>query len=104
MREIGGTWRRVSPREETEIAISQMTMNAAIARVREIEPNWQPTLQLYQTARGLIEANNANAREAQSRYEVLRDGGLAPGRYAVESQPARGPGRNWTAEEIRENN
>jgi hypothetical protein len=103
MRQIAGTWRPVSRSEETEIIMSQMLMNAAVARVREIEPNWQPTPQIYQTVRGLIEANNANAREAQSRYEVLRDWGLSPGRYAVVSQPARGPGRNWTDEEIRQN-
>mgnify|MGYP003700630057 CR=1 FL=1 len=30
--------------------------------------------------------------------------GIGPGPYAKESLPARGPGRNWTAEEIRQIN
>jgi HK97 family phage portal protein len=103
-RMISGRMRRVTPAEEALIEISQAQMDAAIARVRQVEPDWRPRDLTFETPRGLIEANNSAREEALARYTELQDAGVAPGRFAVEWQPARGPKRNWTAEEIRENN
>ncbi|KAB2949462.1 MAG: hypothetical protein F9K19_23865 [Rhizobiaceae bacterium] len=101
---ISGRMQRVSPGEETAIATTHSQMLGAIAKVREIEPNWRPTPQLYVSVRELIRANKATYKEALRRYGELQDAGIAPGRFCVEWQPARGPERNWTAAEIRENN
>ena len=101
---ISGRMQRVSPAEDTAIATTHSQMLAAIAKIQEIQPNWRPTPQVYESVRELIRANKATYREAVRRYVELQDAGIAPGRFCVEWQPARGPERNWTAAEIRENN
>lgn len=79
-------------------------MRAALRRVRELDPKWRPRPSAYETVEGEIAANQAATREAQARLAELQRLGIGPGSFAKESQPARGPGRNWTVEEIRENN
>ena len=79
-------------------------MRAAVQRVQRLDPTWKPRPSLHETVEGEIAANNGARREAETRYRELQGMGIGPGRFAVESQPARGSGRNWTAEEIRENN
>jgi hypothetical protein len=100
----GGRWPEASPGQQTRLAISQFQMRAALEKVRSVDPRWRPTPQAYETIEGQIGANVAVTREAQSRYAELQAKGLVPGRYAVESIPARGPGRNFTAQERRELN
>jgi hypothetical protein len=46
----------------------------------------------------------AVGREAEAGLLELQRMGIGPGSYAKELLPARGPGRNRTAEEIREIN
>lgn len=79
-------------------------MQAAVQRVRKVEPHWSPRPSAHSTVEGQIAANEAATREAEVRYQDLQRVGCVPGPYAVESQPARGPGRDWIAEEILENN
>jgi hypothetical protein len=44
------------------------------------------------------------ARDAEARFAELQRVGIGPGRFAGESIPARGPGRDFTTEERREIN
>ncbi len=104
MRRIAGRQVDITPAQATRLEISHAQMQAAVRRVRELEPRWKPIPSAYETVEGEIAANNAAARQALDRLAVLQRRGIGPGPYAVESQPARGPGRRWTAEEIRENN
>lgn len=103
-RRVAGNWRNVTPQQATRLEISHARMQAAVRRVRRLEPNWKPRPSLYETVEGEIAANRAARREAEDRYYELQRMGIGPGPYAVESQPARGPGRNWTANEKHENN
>jgi hypothetical protein len=93
-----------TPAEEALLEISHAQMQAAVRRVQQLDPNWKPGPSLYETIDGEIAANEGATREAQDRLYELSRVGIGPGPFAVESQAARGPGRNWTAAEIRENN
>jgi hypothetical protein len=76
---------------------SHIQMNAAIARVREIQPTWNPTPQSYETVEGLIAANIAIARQADARLlELHRGGVVGPVQNPSGSIPARGPSRRLT--------
>lgn len=104
----GGLWvdlsTRRQPRRHARLEISHAQLQAAVRRVQQLDPNWKPRPSLYESIEGEITANEAAAREAQDRLYELSRVGIGPGPFAVESQPARGPGRRWTADEIRENN
>jgi hypothetical protein len=103
-RQIAGRQVDITPAQATRLEISHAQMQAAIRRVRELEPRWKPRPSAYETVEGEIAANEAAARQALDRIFELQRRGIGLGPFAVESQPARGPGRKWTAEEIRENN
>lgn len=103
-RRIGGRWTDANPAQATRLEISHAQMQAAIRQVRKIDPAWKPRPSLYETIEGAIAANEAATREAQARLRELQTVGIGPGSFAVESQPARSPARNWTKSEIRENN
>jgi hypothetical protein len=101
---IAGRLFDATPAEEARLEISHAQMQAAVLRVQQLDPNWKPRPSLYETIEGEITANEAATREAQDRLYELSRVGIGPGPFAVESQPAKGPSRRWTAEEIRENN
>lgn len=103
-RRIAGREVDITPAQATRLEISHVQTQAAVRRVRELEPRWKPRPSAYETVEGEIAANEAAARQALDRLFELQRNGIGPGPYAVESQPARGPSRRWTAEEIRENN
>jgi hypothetical protein len=103
-RRIAGNWRDITPEQATRLEISHARMQEAVRRVQGLDPRWKPRPSLYETVEGEIAANRAARREAEDRYFELQRMGIGPGPFAVESQPARGPGRNWTTGEIRENN
>jgi hypothetical protein len=101
---IAGRLFDATPAEEARLEISHAQMQAAVRRVQQLDPNWKPRPSLFETIDGEITANEAATREAQDRLYELSRVGIGLGPFAVESQPARGPGRSWTSEEIRENN
>jgi hypothetical protein len=104
MGRIAGRQVDLTPAQATRLEISHAQMQAAIRRVQELEPRWKPRPSAYETVEGEIAANQGATRQALDRLAELQRVGIGPGVFAVESQPARGPSRRWTAEEIRENN
>jgi hypothetical protein len=101
---INGKLVEVTGGQAARLVEAQARAEAAIARVRELDPSWRPSPSAYESAEGLIRAYEADARAAQSRASELARMGIGPGPFAGESIPARGPGRNFTAEERREIN
>jgi len=86
------------------LAAAQARAYDAIARVRELDPNWRPRPSAYESVEGLIRTYEAEAREAELRIAELGRVGIGPGPFAGESIPARGPGRDFNAWERREGN
>jgi hypothetical protein len=101
---INGQIVEVSPGQEAELQGVQARAEGAIARVREIDPNWKPTPSAYESVDGLIRKYRADAQEAQDRASELGKIGIGPGPFAGESISARGPERDFTAAERREIN
>jgi len=94
----------VSPRQAAELQAVQARADGAIARVRELEPNWKPTPSAYESVDGLIRKYRADAQQAQDRASELGKMGIGPGPFAGESISARGPERTFRADEVRDNN
>jgi hypothetical protein len=101
---INGQTVEVSPRQEAELLGVQARAEGAIARVRELDPNWKPTPSAYESVDGLIRKYRADAQQAQDRASELGKIGIGPGPFAGESISARGPERDFTASERREIN
>lgn len=101
---VGTRWPTATPRQQTELAATQSAADAAIARVRERDRNWQPTSSLYESIDGAISANRAIIAEAERYFRVLQDVGIGPGRYAKGFYIVTRPGRRYSAEEIIKNN
>jgi len=53
------------------LAEAESRAQSAIARVREVDPHWRPTPSAYHSVEGLIRANEAEAQEAQARFQAL---------------------------------
>jgi hypothetical protein len=100
----GGPADPIEPGQAARLAVMQGRADAAIARVRELDPNWKPQASLYETPEGQIEALRADAEQADARLAELARRGIGPGPFAVESFFARGISRSFRAEEIRRNN
>ena len=92
---IGRNRIELTPYESSALYATGLARDAAVARVHEIEPNWRPRAQIFETARGAIEANRAVEREAVERFIELQGAGIGPGPFSGESIPARGPERNF---------
>jgi hypothetical protein len=93
-----------TPGQAARLAVAEAQARDAIARVRELDRNWQPTPSFRETVEGQIAAAQAETREAEARLQELSRVGIGPGPYAGESIPARGPERDFTAAERREIN
>lgn len=78
--------------QATRLAEAQLNARDAIARVRELDPNWRPRPSEHQTVEGMIRAYQAEAREANARYIELTYL-TGPGRFAAESIPSTSTGR-----------
>jgi hypothetical protein len=65
--------RLVEPEPGQAIRLDQAQARAeiAIARVREIDPNWRPRPSAYESVEGLIRAYEADAEQAQARLREL---------------------------------
>jgi hypothetical protein len=101
---INGQTVEVSPGQAAELQAVQARADGAIARVRELEPNWKPTPSAYESVDGLIRKYRADAQQAQDRASELGKIGIGPGPFAGESISARGPERTFRADEVRDNN
>jgi hypothetical protein len=101
---INGQIVEVSPGQEAELQGVQARAEGAIARVRELDPNWKPTPSAYESVDGLIGKYRADAQQAQDRASELGRMGIGAGPFAGESVSARGPERDFTAAEHREIN
>lgn len=93
-----------TPAQSARLAAVEAQARDAIARVRELDPNWRPTPSFSETVEEHIASAQAETREAQARLSALSRAGIGPGPYAGESIPARGPERDFTAAERREIN
>src|ERR1044072_1531400 len=65
-------------------AAEQSRADIAIARVRELDRNWQPTPSFSDTIEGQIASYRAEAREAEGGLTELARAGIGPGPYARE--------------------
>lgn len=99
---IGGQRYELTPSQAARLEVARAEADAAIARVREVEPSWRPQPSFVETVEGVISTYRLEAAEANRRAGELATMGLLPGPYAGESIPARGPKRNFTAAERRE--
>ncbi len=93
-----------TPGQAARLTVVEAQARDAISRVQELDPRWKPQAELYDSIEGYIAARQNDLRQAQDRTRELQDMGIGPGRYAVDSIPARGPGRSYTQEEIDKNN
>jgi hypothetical protein len=96
---IGNNWFTPEPGQAVRLAVAHASQQNAIARVREIEPNWRPKPSAYENVEGLIRTYEAEARQAEARLGELASVGVCPGPFAAGSIPARGPERNFTTPE-----
>ena len=74
-----------TPAQAARLTVAEAQAQAAIARVRQYDRNWQPTPSLYETVEGQIAARQADTREAEARLAELAGVGVGPGPFAVES-------------------
>lgn len=95
----GGRTSDLEGGQAARLVEAQTRADAAISRVREIDPSWRPTPSFKETPEGSIRAYEAEAKEAQAYANELAGKGLCPGPFAGESIPARGPERSFTAAE-----
>jgi len=93
-----------TPGQAARLVAVEAQARDAVARVREFDPQWQPTPSISESVEGRIATAQAEAREAQARLSELARAGIGPGPFAGESIPARGPERDFTSAERREIN
>lgn len=93
-----------TPAQLARLAASRIAMNRAIEQVREVDPRWKPTPQMYETVEGEIAATDAVTREAEARSIDLANRLATPGPFALEWFPNHDRGRRFTPSERREIN
>lgn len=98
---IAGRWQQLTPGQSARLALAEARARDALARIGERDPNWRPTPFIAQGVEAHIRGIEGEAREAQARFRELQRAGIGPGPFAAESIPARGPERDFTAQERR---
>lgn len=101
---INGQPFELSLGQSTALTALEIQADAATARVHKVDPTWKPPVSLNNSVEGLIIAERGVIAAAEAKIAEFREWGALPGRYAVESIPARGPGRNFNVWERREGN
>jgi hypothetical protein len=84
----GSGWANATPGQQARWAASELQAQAAIRRVQELDPRWQPPASMSQGIEGAILSNQAVVRQAEARLLQLQGMGIGPGPFAVESIPA----------------
>jgi hypothetical protein len=90
-----GKWFEIPSADEARVQVAENRADQAIAKVREFDPSWKPKLGLWESVDGYILELDDHLKQAEARFVELQDQGIAPGRFADESIPARGPDRNF---------
>lgn len=103
-RPVGALWPTASQAQLTRLSVAEARAQAARERVERVNPSWRPTPSLYETIEGAISSAEAVRIEAEARYLLLQNVGVAPGPYAAEWIPSRGPTRSFRVEERKEIN
>jgi hypothetical protein len=93
-----------TPAQEARLAVVEARWNDVFAQGRARDPSWKPSPVAYATIEGEISAFEAGIGEAEQRLSDFASVGLAPGEFAGESIPARGPETDFTKEERSETN
>lgn len=93
-----------TPTQLARLEASRLAMNRAIEQVREVDPRWKPTPQLYETVDGEIAASDAVMREAEARLVELANRLAKPGPHALEWLENHGRERRFHPAERRELN
>lgn len=88
-----GPWPGATPGQQARLAASESQARAAIRRVQEIDPRWQPPASMSEGIEGAILSHQAAIRQAEARLRDLSSRGIGEGPFARESIPARGAGR-----------
>jgi len=86
---IGGRIVDSTPGQSARYAVAESRARERIALVREIEPSWRPTPNLYETVEGAIRAREAEAAEAQARLAELAR--IPPRRLILTYRDAHNP-------------
>ncbi len=68
---VGGRSFEGTPSQVMRLSNATNTANREIARVREVDPEWRPSVSAFETIEGAIAAREAELREAQSRIKEL---------------------------------
>jgi hypothetical protein len=101
---VGGEPIEATPAQQARLAVAEARWQDAITQVQALDPNWKPTPGIYETVEGKIADLEAQAQEAQNRLSELAAFGIGLGPFAGDSIPARGPERDFTADEREEIN
>jgi hypothetical protein len=95
---IGGQWLEVELGQANRLSVAEARAQVAIARVRELDPNWRPTRSMAQSVEGQILAYEAQAEQAQARLrELIR---FEPPPIIPRQRPAASKERHDVAREI----
>jgi hypothetical protein len=95
---IGGRLVEVEPGQATRLVEAQTRAQDAIARVRALDPSWQPRPSHYETIEGAIRAYESEAEQAQVRIRELARIETAP--VIPRQRPPSAHERNDVAREI----
>ncbi len=101
---VNGQLLEPTPGQAARFAIAESNWQAAVARAKEVDPGWHPTPGFEDTVEGLISNLEAETKEAENYRLKAACYGAAPGPYAGESIPARGPQRDFNDDERAEIN
>lgn len=99
-----GQFAEITPAQAARYEAIRARADALARQIHERDPKWRPRPSFTETVEGEILALQAEAREAEAYLRELAPNGQGPGPFAVESIPARGPGRNYRKHEREEIN
>jgi hypothetical protein len=68
---VGKQWLQIEGGQANRLAEAEARAQAAIARVRELDPSWRPRPSAYESVEGLIRTREAEAEQAQARFREL---------------------------------
>jgi hypothetical protein len=91
-----GSFPDATPAQQARLAVAGARAQAAFQRVRQLDPNWQPSGSMRSGIEGAIREANDRASEADARYDQLRSG--IGGNFGPPLDQPGGPSRNAVSE------